>query len=265
MPPLPCWQPRHPSPRTPAAQQRTGCFRSVASAARPPCWPVSHSLSGPRRCPRSMTPGTAAAPAPGCWLRCRISMRSGTAAERLLQPEATKSYETKLKAASVRDLILRITALQLYAIASNCRVALGNTRITPVMRITGHAGQRRQAAKGYELQRQSCCSCPQRSGPQPLHAAAAARAGLRSVVGDISVRSCCTLLQQHGPGKAGRRPRAPRRPRPPAHPAQAAAKPGLSAWLPCCCSIEKALPGDKAGGALLLPASTSRTKTAMRR
>lgn len=92
VPPLPCWQPRHPSPRTPAAQQRAGCFRSVAPAARPPCWPVSHSLSGPRRCPRSMTPGTAAAPAPGCWLRCLRSMRSGTAAARLLLPEAAKGY-----------------------------------------------------------------------------------------------------------------------------------------------------------------------------
>ena len=94
-----------------------------------------------------------------------------------------------------------------------------------------------------------------------------------------AARSCCTVLQQHGPGfgqwSAASRPAAaarccsstgrarqggalarPRRPRPPAHPAQAAAKPGLSAWLPCCCCIEKAPPGDKAGGAFLLPAST---------
>ena len=69
-------------------QQRAGRFRLAAPVARPPCWPGAHSLSGPRRCPRSMTPGTAAAPAPGCWLRCLRSMRSGTAAARLLQPEA---------------------------------------------------------------------------------------------------------------------------------------------------------------------------------
>lgn len=118
--------------------------------------------------------------------------------------------------------------------------------------------KRPRAAK---RQRQCCCSCPQRSGPQLLHAAAAARAGLRSVVGGISARSCCTVLQQHGPGKAGRPPsRAPA----PAHPAQRkqrqsrACRPGF----PCCCSIEKTPPGDKAGGAFLLPASTSRTKTA---
>lgn len=37
-----------------------------------------------------MTPGTAAAPAPGCWLRCLRSMRSGTAAESALLPVAAK-------------------------------------------------------------------------------------------------------------------------------------------------------------------------------
>ena len=128
-------------------------------------------------------------------------------------------------------LILRITWLQLYAIASNCRAAAPHSYNSCYAHNRAGQASGQSAGKGYELQRQSCCSCPQRSGPQLLHAAAAARAGLRSVVGGISARSCCTLLQQHGPGKAGRRPRAPRRPRPPAHPAQAAAKPGLSAWL----------------------------------
>ena len=108
------------------------------------------------------------------------------------------------------------------SVIRNCK----QLRITPVMRITGHAGQRQQAAKGYELQRQSCCSCPQRSGPQLLHAAAAARAGLRSVVGGISARSCCTLLQQHGPGKAGRRPRAPPPPPPTCPPSASSRKAG---------------------------------------
>lgn len=82
------WLPRHPAPARSPPQQRAGRFRLAAPVARPPCWPGAHSLSGPRRCPRSMTPGTAAAPAPGCWLRCLRSMRSGTAAARLLQPEA---------------------------------------------------------------------------------------------------------------------------------------------------------------------------------
>lgn len=88
VPPLPCWQPRHPSPRTTAAQQRAGRFRSVVSCG-PATMLAGLALAQRRsRCPRSMTPGTAAAPAPGCWLRCRISMRSGTAAAKLLQPGA---------------------------------------------------------------------------------------------------------------------------------------------------------------------------------
>ena len=94
-----------------------------------------------------------------------------------------------------------------------------------------------------------------------------------------AARSCCTLLQQHGPGfgqwSAASRPAAAARccsstgrarqggalahPAAPAHlPTQRkqrqsrACRPGF----PCCCSIEKAPPGDKAGGAFLLPAST---------
>lgn len=164
--------PGTPPPARPPRSSGPGVSARSSPAARPPCRPGTHSLSGPRRCPRSMTPGTAAAPAPGCWLRCLRSMRSGTAAERLLQPEAAKGYGTKPKAAPVRGLILRITGYKLYAIASNCRAAMhGCTRITAVIRITGHAGQRQQAAKGYDLQRQGCCSCPQRSGPLLLHAA----------------------------------------------------------------------------------------------
>lgn len=77
------WLPRHPAPHRSAAQQRAGRFRSVAPAARPPCRPGTHSLSGPRRCPRSMTPGTAAAPAPGCWPRLLRPAADGGALRKL--------------------------------------------------------------------------------------------------------------------------------------------------------------------------------------
>lgn len=76
--------------------------RTTAAAAAGRAFPLGRLLrpghragrartrSAARRCPRSMTPGTAAAPAPGCWLRCLRSMRSGTAAESPLLPVAAK-------------------------------------------------------------------------------------------------------------------------------------------------------------------------------
>ena len=76
--------------------------RTTAAAAAGRAFPLGRLLrpghragrartrSAARRCPRSMTPGTAAAPAPGCWLRCLRSMRSGTAAESALLPVAAK-------------------------------------------------------------------------------------------------------------------------------------------------------------------------------
>lgn len=69
-----------------------------------------------------------------------------------------------------------------------------------------------------------CCRCPGRAGGRGwrhLRPAAAAR---------------CAAA------RAGQSRAAPSRSPPPpptSHPAQAAAKPGLSAWLPCCCSAEK--------------------------
>lgn len=121
---------------------------------------------------------------------------------------------------------------------------------------------------------------------RPRRPAAASGQGLRSGSGKAAApalsgaaRSCCTLLQQHGPGfgqwSAASRPAAAARccsstgrarqggalahPAAPAHlPTQRkqrqsrACRPGF----PCCCSIEKAPPGDKAGRAFLLPAST---------
>lgn len=86
------WLPRHPTHARPPPQQRAGRFRSVVSCG-PATVQAGHALAQRRsRCPRSMTPGTAAAPAPGCWLRCPRSMRSGTAAESALLPVAAKGY-----------------------------------------------------------------------------------------------------------------------------------------------------------------------------
>ena len=84
------WLPRHPTHARPPPQQRAGRFRSVVSCG-PATVQAGHALAQRRsRCPRSMTPGTAAAPAPGYRLRCLRSMRSGTAAESALLPVAAK-------------------------------------------------------------------------------------------------------------------------------------------------------------------------------
>lgn len=106
-----------PHPRTTAARQQQGRFRSVVSCG-PATMQAGHALTQrPRRCPRSMTPVAAAAPAPGCWLRCLRTVRFGNAAGQLLLPEAAKGYGTKPEAAQCPALILRITWLRLCAIA----------------------------------------------------------------------------------------------------------------------------------------------------
>ena len=111
------WLPRHPAQARPPPQQRAGRFRSVVSCG-PATVQAGHALAQRRsRCPRSMTPGTAAAPAPGCWLRCLRTLRFGNAAGQLLLPEAAKEYGTKPEAAQCPALILRITWLRLCAIA----------------------------------------------------------------------------------------------------------------------------------------------------
>jgi hypothetical protein len=134
-------------------------------------------------------------------------------------------------------LILRITWLQLYAIAK----AIGVQRLLHSYN-SCYTHNRAGQASGSKRPRATSCS---------------GKAAVPALSG--AARSCCTLLQQHGPGfgqwSAASRPAAaarccsstgrarqggalarPRRPRPPAHPAQAAEKPGLSARLPCCCS-----------------------------
>lgn len=58
--------PRHPAPTGPPRSSGPGV--SARSLPAPPAG-GTRSLTGSRRCPRSMTPGTAAAPAPGCWPR----------------------------------------------------------------------------------------------------------------------------------------------------------------------------------------------------
>ena len=148
-----------------------------------------------------MTPGTAAAPAPGCWLRCLRSMRSGTAAARLLLPEAAKGYEIGKGRTHAPG---PNSAYNVASVMRNCcAIAVQRLLHSHNPRYThSRAGwaSSQSTGKSYELQRQSCCSGPQRSGPQLLHAAAAARAGLRAVVGGISARSCCT--QRSSPGRA---------------------------------------------------------------
>ena len=100
---------------------------------------------------------------------------------------------------------------------------------------------------------------PQRSGPQLLHAAAAARAGLVAVVGGISAAARPRCWPGTAYGKAGRRPRAPRRPRPP--PAQRkqqqsrACRPGFPAAV-----AQKKPPGNQQTGGLF--PSTARAETA---
>lgn len=104
------------------------------------------------------------------------------------------------------------------SVIRNCKqltCRLGGTRITPVMRITGPGGSAAAAGQGLRAAAVKQRSGPQRSGPQQRHGAAAARAGLVAVGGGISGPQLLHAAQQHGPGKAGRRPRAPRRPRPP--------------------------------------------------
>lgn len=50
------WLPRHPTHARPPRGSSQGVSARSSPAARPPCRPGTHSLSGPRRCPRSMTP-----------------------------------------------------------------------------------------------------------------------------------------------------------------------------------------------------------------
>ena len=86
-----------------------------------------------------MTPGTAAAPAPGCWLRCLRSMRSGTAAERLLLLEAAKGYEIGKGNAPAPG---PNSAYNAASVMRNCAAIAvrGRTRITRVIRIAGPGG-----------------------------------------------------------------------------------------------------------------------------
>lgn len=82
------------TPPTTGPPRSSGPGVSARSLPAPPTG-CTRSLTGSRRCPRSMTPGTAAAPAPGCWPRLlrpaaqggalrklrRVGLRSGKAAD----------------------------------------------------------------------------------------------------------------------------------------------------------------------------------------
>lgn len=244
-----------PHPRTTAARQQPGRFRSVAPAARPPCRPGTHSLSGPRRCPRSMTPV-------GC---CRTGSRLLAA----LPSHAALRQRSGLAAAASSGQGVRNktgsgpvpgpnSAYNVASVMRNCAAIAGRSRprITPVIRITGPGRSAAAGGQGLRAAAGSCMLRPSAERPAAAARCAAARAGLRAVVGGISARCCCTLLQQPGPGKAGRPPsRAPA----PAHPAQRKQRQNRACRpvFACCCSIEKAPPGDKAGRAFLLPTATT--------
>lgn len=74
------WPPRHPAPTGPPRSSGPGV--SARSLPAPPAG-GTRSLTGSRRCPRSMTPGTAAAPAPGCWPRLLRPAADGGALRKL--------------------------------------------------------------------------------------------------------------------------------------------------------------------------------------
>lgn len=111
------------------------------------------------------------------------------------------------------------SAYNVASVMRNCAAIAGRSRprITPVIRITGPGRSAAAGGQGLRAAAGSCMLRPSAERPAAAARCAAARAGLRAVVGGISARCCCTLLQQPGPGKAGRPPsRAPA----PAHPTQ---------------------------------------------
>lgn len=196
-----------PRPRATAAQLRAWRFRSVAPCA--PCrgHPVAHrlppvpSLHDPRH--RSCTGSRLlAALAPSC----RPGRRTPQTAAGGLQILVTAwGYGPEPETAAVRGLILRITLLN-YAqrnFAHNSCYTHNRPR-----RVAAAAGQGLRAAAVKQR------SGPQRSGPQLLHAAAAARAGLVAVVGGISAAARPRCWPGTAYGKAGRPPCAGPRPRP---------------------------------------------------
>lgn len=174
------WLPRHPAHTGPPRSSGPGV--SARSLPAPPTG-GTRSLTGFRRCPRSMTPGTAAAPAPGCWPRLlrpaadggalrklrRVGSRSGKAADEGRsgqQQQAGLLCPSAAAAAPAHNQSLYAVSGDVDSTAYNaglCAIAL--------------QGQQHLQVTGYGWHRAA-------ASPAPSGAA----------------RSCCTLLQQHGPG-----------------------------------------------------------------
>lgn len=70
------------TPPTTGPPRSSGPGVSARSLPAPPAG-GTRSLTGSRRCPRSMAPGTAAAPAPGCWPRLLRPAADGGALRKL--------------------------------------------------------------------------------------------------------------------------------------------------------------------------------------
>ena len=212
------WRPRHPAPTGPPRSSGPGV--SARSLPAPPAG-CTRSLTGSRRCPRSMTPGTAAAPAPGCWPRLlrpaalggalrklrrhgcgsrkRPRVRTGTGSGPAPGPNSAHNMASVIR--NCKQLTCRPGRHSYNSCYAHNRAGrVSGSKRPRATSSSGKAVHRPPAERPAAAAR--CSRCTGRAGgrgrrhigPQLLHAA-----------------------QQHGPGKAGRPPsRAPA----PAHPAQ---------------------------------------------
>lgn len=173
--------PRHPAPTGPPRSRGPGV--SARSLPAPPTG-GTRSLTGSRRCPRSMTPGTAAAPAPGCWPRLlrpaadggalrklrRVGLRLGKAADEApsgQRQQAGLLCPSAAAAAPAHNQSLYAVSGDVDSTAYNaglCAIALqGQQHLT----VTGY-GWRRQQHLRPPAERPAaaarCCSSTGRAG-----------------------------------------------------------------------------------------------------
>lgn len=237
-------QPRHPTqPDGPPRSCGPGVSARSSPAARPPCRPGAHSLSGPGRCPRSMTPGTAAAPAPGCWPRLLRPAADGGALRKPQRSARDLRQGPRTRAAtdsgSKQGYCVPTLLRQLRHITSRytpCRVRGTPRTYNAGLCAIALQGQQHKPGTGYGCSRSGVT--PARSGaPPPAQAARAAPpcwavsgwqrwlvAG--SLPGAAAYRPaaaapCCSSPGRGQVGAAQARPGPP----PLAHPAQGAACP----------------------------------------
>lgn len=190
------WLPRHPTPQ-PVRRAAAGRAFPLGRSLRPPAG-GTRSLTGSRRCPRSMTPGTAAAPAPGCWPRLlrpaadggalrkqrRVGLRSGKAAD-----ESRTGKSALCRAVSAHNMasVIRnckqLTCSHAWLHSYNScyahnRPCMGRWAASATS--TGGAGGRHLRPPAERPSAAArCCRCPGRAGgrggqhlrPQPAHGA----------------------------------------------------------------------------------------------